>query len=137
LRTAEAVEAYYHRLDEHTQTTSADFAQPPEITCPSRLRLLQLYDEAKALCIAKGQDYGTGADSFGNLHAVEGFLGVSNFTGTLVRLTDKWTRLCNLFRKGYAVVKSESILDTLKDMANYALIAVVLYEEEQARGNQP
>ena len=44
---------------------------------------------------------------------------------TVLRLTEKITRLEGLYlREGQGLVKDESIEDTLKDIANYAIITV-------------
>jgi len=72
----------------------------------------------------KNRDYG-GGNPLGNfLHARS--LGVDPFTGILVRLSDKWSRICSLVRTNERHVKDESIEDTLLDLANYALLALVL-----------
>ncbi len=43
----------------------------------------------------------------------------------LSRMTDKLARACNLVSRGEAAVKEESLADTLLDLANYAVLAVV------------
>jgi len=51
----------------------------------------------------------------------------------LSRMTDKLARACNLVsRNGKAAVKDESLADTLLDLANYAVLAVVALQ----KGNQ-
>lgn len=47
-----------------------------------------------------------------------------------IRIGDKFSRLMGFVSKEKLRVKDESIRDTLLDMANYALIALILYEEE-------
>ena len=59
-------------------------------------------------------------------------IGVSAFNGCLVRMGDKYTRVCNLAKNPDNEQVGESIHDTLIDLANYALIAICLYEEENA-----
>jgi len=49
--------------------------------------------------------------------------------GTLIRIGDKWARLNQLAKKK-AKIKDESKKDNLKDMAIYALLAIILLEEE-------
>jgi hypothetical protein len=53
--------------------------------------------------------------------------------GVLVRITDKYSRIVQLTNKPLngkeAEVKEESIKDTLVDLANYSVIAVILFEE--------
>ncbi len=58
-------------------------------------------------------------------------LGISAFMGCLVRITDKFIRITNLARKLSNEQVGESIKDTLIDLANYCLIAICLYEEEE------
>lgn len=58
-------------------------------------------------------------------------IGVSAFNGCLVRMGDKYTRVCNLAQNPDNEQVGESIHDTLIDLANYALIAICLYEEEE------
>ena len=56
-------------------------------------------------------------------------MGIPAWKGCLVRLSDKFSRLCSFAKKEQYEVKDESIEDTLKDLAVYALIAVILYRE--------
>lgn len=49
--------------------------------------------------------------------------------GVIVRIYDKYARLCNLLKDGKEP-KFESIADTWKDMCNYAVIAVMLIRNE-------
>ena len=48
----------------------------------------------------------------------------------LIRLTDKLNRAKMLYKKGFAEVKSESIMDTLTDLAAYAIMAVEALNKE-------
>lgn len=54
---------------------------------------------------------------------------ISPFEGCLVRMGDKYSRICNLAKDPDNEQVGESIHDTLIDLANYALIAICLYEE--------
>lgn len=65
---------------------------------------------------AKNKDYG---DSFAKLRKEYGSPAI------LIRLEDKLGRLKRLMLSGEQEVKSESIEDTLKDLANYALMELV------------
>ncbi|GEM_PF-3139938 len=58
-------------------------------------------------------------------------IGVSAFNGCLVRMGDKYARACNLSKDPRNEQVGESLHDTLIDLANYALIAICLYEEEE------
>jgi hypothetical protein len=95
-------------------------------------RFYELLDEMGELHSRKNQDYADSeSDPLRNFREAEG-LGISAFQGTLVRISDKWIRIRNLASRdrGPAVV-DESIRDTLLDLANYALIALILHEEQE------
>ena len=64
-------------------------------------------------------------DFYSNFREVER-LGISSWRGILVRMCDKWSRICNLAQRGNAAVKDETIEDTLVDMANYALLCILV-----------
>ena len=81
---------------------------------------------------AKRADYASSDDPFGNFRESERF-GVSGFLGILTRMSDKWTRICNLVRTGVARVKDESIIDTLIDLANYAVIATLWLRQDETK----
>lgn len=75
----------------------------------------------------KGSDYGSGTDPYANVRAASEF-GVPAWLGTIVRLNDKITRIKSFTRKGN--LANESLEDSLKDIAVYAVIAQILYREE-------
>jgi hypothetical protein len=80
----------------------------------------------------KQEDYGTNKDPFANVRASQEF-GVRPWIGALIRLNDKVHRLKQFASKG--VLANESAKDSMMDIAVYALIALVLYDEEtDARG---
>jgi hypothetical protein len=93
------------------------------------------------LFITKNADYaGTDApDAFANFRKSED-LGIPIVKGILQRANDKWSRLCTLIREnrpGHAA--DETILDTMRDMANYLLIACAAYldaEQTQDKGSK-
>lgn len=79
---------------------------------------------------AKRKDYANDDNPLGNFEAAR-MLGISPVTGILVRMTDKFTRACNLARPAATQhVRDESIEDTLIDLANYALLAVLSRRRE-------
>ena len=91
---------------------------------------LEFHEELKelgALHDKKQQDYGTDADPFANVRAAEEF-GVPAWLGCLIRMNDKMTRLKNFAKKGS--LSNESVEDSLRDLAVYSLIALLLYREE-------
>ena len=78
----------------------------------------------------KRQDYASNNDPLGNFREAEK-LGISPLQSIMIRLTDKYTRACNLVRKnGNAAVKNESLADTLLDLANYSVLALLAYREK-------
>ena len=68
---------------------------------------------------AKNEDYG---DSF---LLAAGMLRRPVVEVLLSRMIDKVSRAANLVRSGKAAVADESLVDTLIDLANYAVLAVV------------
>jgi hypothetical protein len=92
-------------------------------------KFLRLLCRMRELHDAKSADYGDGMDAYSNFRR-SARLGVSPFLGCLVRLNDKVERVIQLSQHE-ARVKEESIVDTLIDLANYALIAIILYDEEK------
>lgn len=94
----------------------------------------QLCDEARALSQRKNNDY---ADP--DAHSDDPFCVFRNFMmcehasicsveqGFLVRLSDKFMRLCNLLRPGHEqAVEDESVDDTIKDIINYSVLLAAL-----------
>ena len=75
-----------------------------------------IMDEIGNLLITKQADYGPG-----NINNAFG----GPINGLLVRIGDKFERLKNLFKSG-SQPKYESIEDSFKDMANYAVIALMI-----------
>jgi len=71
--------------------------------------------------ISKNHDYG---DSFSEGYKEDGIISVKT------RLMDKYLRFKTLI-KAEGKVKDESIIDTLLDMANYAIMAVIEMEDDK------
>lgn len=75
----------------------------------------KLCEEIHDLCTRKNKDYGSSAhDSYIDF-------GIISY---VIRLSDKINRLKNLVKSKEQKVKDESIEDTLKDLANYSLLAL-------------
>jgi hypothetical protein len=68
---------------------------------------------------AKNADYG---DSYNLTPAL---LGIPAHIGLLVRMTDKLARACRLAQGQAAQVEDEALTDTLLDLANYAVLAIL------------
>ena len=86
-----------------------------------------LLDEMKELHLRKSADYGSDADPFANLRGA-GDIGILPSVGCWLRAKDKVRRLDRFFNKHDLV--NESAEDSLKDLAAYCLIAIVLLREE-------
>lgn len=83
-------------------------------------RIKELADQLAATYARKNKDYG---DSFGISVARYGII------AALTRMSDKWNRLENLIlNEGQHEVKDESMLDTLLDLATYALMTYMEVE---------
>ena len=87
-----------------------------------------LLKEIQELHNSKNHDYAHDADPLSNLRKCEA-MGVPAFKGVLVRLTDKWSRIEQL--AAGKSPKHESLRDSLIDSAVYALLAVLLLDEQQ------
>lgn len=87
------------------------------------LRYTKIVNEMYEIYKAKNADYG---DSVHDTFLKYGLLSF------LVRMEDKISRLRFLTLKGKKEqrVKNESIRDTLQDLANYAILAIIELEEQ-------
>ena len=81
----------------------------------------QLAKELTEIYAKKNTDYG---DSFGKTYRALGII------SAVTRITDKYNRLVSLATSKQQLVSDESIIDTLKDLANYALMTVMEIESE-------
>lgn len=109
--------------------TRAGDRPPGTVPEPGHPEFLRLLAEMKELHQRKAADYGRGADQFANVRAGAEF-GVPAWVGVMIRANDKMHRVKSFLQNGS--LKNESVEDSLKDLAAYALIALVLYREEQA-----
>jgi hypothetical protein len=92
---------------------------------------LRLLGKMKEIHLAKNAGYaGNSPDPWINFKMSKMF-GVEPSTGALIRATDKMARIASLIQNPANDKVNESIYDTLIDLANYAIIAYCLYEEEQ------
>jgi hypothetical protein len=93
---------------------------------PLSERFHALLDEAGELHDMKQDDYGLDSDPFANVRASSEW-GIPPWQGAMIRANDKIRRLQTFARKGE--LRNESVIDAFMDLAVYALIARVLYEE--------
>ncbi|HEN3144776.1 TPA: DUF1599 domain-containing protein [Streptococcus agalactiae] len=78
------------------------------------------YNENYQTFLAKNADYG---------NSFEKSLNDFGYVAGIVRISDKYNRLYNLTQNKQNV--SESLIDTLNDMANYCMMLSVWMEEEE------
>lgn len=90
------------------------------------MKKLEIYDLIVAgmrdTYVRKNQDYG---DSVGETFKKFGLISF------VVRLDDKMSRLCSLTKSKEQKVNDESIEDTLTDLANYAILALIELKKEK------
>jgi hypothetical protein len=92
---------------------------------------IKLLDDIRDLHKRKNDGYaGKDADDpWANFRMAE-MLGISAFQGCLIRMSDKFIRVCNLSKDPTNDQVGEHITDTLLDLAVYSLIAICLYNEK-------
>lgn len=73
--------------------------------------LIELYTK-------KNHDYG---NSFGKTYENLGII------SAVTRISDKYNRLCNLVRDTNQLVSTETVEDTLMDLASYAIMTIMEY----------
>lgn len=97
-------------------------------------RLEQLYADNVEISRRKNSDYANDQDPLQNFRVCEA-LGIPAEIGLIVRMSDKLMRVTNLVKPGReTMVKDESVLDTLSDLANYAMILRILLEQKGIEG---
>ena len=92
------------------------------------MRFHEIIKELGELCDKKQADYGRDNDPFANVRASEEW-GVPAWIGAMIRLTDKVRRLQRFAQLGSLM--NEGAEDSLRDIAVYAIIALVLLEEKK------
>lgn len=85
----------------------------------------RLIEQMAEIHSAKNHDYAGESEPDKNFRAAER-LGISACDAIAVRMIDKWTRFENFVRNKELKVSDETIDDTLIDLANYALIWVIM-----------
>lgn len=96
---------------------------------PNSTRFHEILRELGELHDAKQADYGTDVDPFANVRGSNEW-DVAPWVGAMIRATDKVRRLQSFVHNGR--MRNESVEDSLRDLAVYAVIALVLWEEQQA-----
>lgn len=89
----------------------------------------EILDELGALHARKNRDYGRDSDPYANVRgSVE--WGVPAWVGGMVRANDKVKRLQQYARTG--TLANEGVRDSFLDLAAYAIIACILWEDAQS-----
>lgn len=81
-----------------------------------------LCKEIHELYVKKNHDYG---DSFGKTYKDLGIISAAT------RISDKYNRFVELAKGNEPLVSTETIRDTLIDMANYALMTIIELENNK------
>jgi hypothetical protein len=103
---------------------------------PTSQAFFDLCDAMKDMHRRKSSDYGcpSGTDPLANIRNGAKFVGIPDWKGAMVRLSDKVTRLATYNVTGR--LENESLDDTLLDLASYSLLALLLHREgRNARAN--
>jgi hypothetical protein len=79
-----------------------------------------------AIYKAKNADYGS------SYNLAPALLGIPAHVGLLVRMTDKLARACRLAQGQVPQVEGEALKDTLLDLANYAVLAILALAAREA-----
>ena len=95
-------------------------------------RYKDILDKLWHMHCKKGNDYGSDDDFLANLRASEAF-GIQAWKGALIRANDKMIRLQNA-AKGVEPA-NESVEDSLMDLAAYAILSLILFEESNGKSN--
>lgn len=96
---------------------------------PASARFHQLLEEIGELHDRKQRDYGTEDDPFANVRGATEF-GLPPAMGAFIAMSDIMARIKSWCKNGS--LQNDTIEDSLKDMAVYALIAYVLMEEDES-----
>lgn len=104
--------------------TMTTYAEP--ILHPLSQKFYEALDEVGNLHRIKGKDYGSADDPFLNVREGEEF-GIDPWKSAANRANDKMVRIKKYAQTGR--LENESVRDSFLDLANYALIALVLWEE--------
>ena len=81
-----------------------------------------ILERMQALHKAKNADYGA------SYNLAPALLGIPAHVGILVRMSDKLARACRLAQGQAPQVEGEALTDTLIDLANYAVLAILAME---------
>ncbi len=98
-------------------------------------RFYELLDGLRELHNRKNHDYAGADDPLRNFRKCEAW-GLKDFKGCFVRMGDKYSRIEEFLKQGVLQVKDETVIDTARDLAVYALLFIILFEESQSPAGQ-
>ena len=110
VNTKETLQETLDEVKETLQKTLDKVKEPVENEFMEEYK--KIVTETMELCVKKNKDYGSSVED-----TFEKFGDISY----LVRITDKYNRICSLLN-GEGEIKDESIDDTIRDMANYSFL---------------
>lgn len=96
---------------------------------PGSREFIAVLDEIKRLHLAKTLDYGEDEDALANIRNGAEVVNIDAWKACLIRMADKMQRLKAYCHNGR--VEFDGIEDTLKDIAAYSVISLVLHREGQ------
>jgi hypothetical protein len=97
----------------------------------SKERFHEIVKEMVELHDRKNRD-NAGSEYLSNFLMCKKHMGVPAWIGCIIRLSDKMARIMNIARTDEISVGDETITDTLTDLAVYAIITRILYENFKA-----
>jgi len=102
----------------------------PSLVHPTSAKYFDLLEQLRVMHTSKSQDYGcpSGTDPLANIRNGATFVGIEPWRAAMVRLSDKVTRLATFNATGR--LSHEGVEDNLLDLASYALLSLLLYQEE-------
>jgi len=98
----------------------------PELEKHGDPRMRALLDRLWEIHCRKGRDYVPVGSPASNLRVSEK-MGIPAWKGVLLRMNDKVTRLNEFARTGFLL--NEGVEDSFEDLANYSLLALILFQE--------
>ena len=90
-------------------------------------RFHKVLDNLRNIHEQKSSDYGDTNDPLANVRRGAELIGVEHWKGCLVRIADKLQRIKKHCNGGE--LTNENLVDSLDDLASYAVIMRALYEE--------
>ena len=98
--------------------------------------LIALFETTFKNCLdvmlKKNHDYSKGDSALRNFELVQHLQVATPSQGVLVRLSDKFMRICNLYNTPGQVL-DESVDDTISDMINYLVILKATLKQEREK----